>query len=198
MNNIPLILASASSARLKLLNQILIKPDKIHPADINENPLKGELPNHLALRLAKEKAQKVSQDFTNAYILAADTVSACGRRILPKALSDDEVRDCLNLLSGRRHKVYTGVAVSKVIEGKIIKISFKIVTSILRFKRLSIDEIKEYIDSKEGLGKSGGCNIDGLAESYLIWMSGSYSNIIGLPLYETKSLLTGLGYIMKE
>jgi septum formation protein len=191
---LPLILASESPSRLKLLQQINIHPDQVCPAYIDESEHKKEKPNDLALRLAIAKAQNVSTQYENAVILAADTVSACGRRILPKAENDEQVRCYLKLLSGRRHKVYSGVCVLMTSHGNIIKQASRLVTSIVQFKRLEDSEIEQYIASKEGLGKSGACSIEGRAAAFTIWMSGSFSNIVGLPLYETASLLRGIGY----
>jgi septum formation protein len=189
-----LILASSSPARANLLASIHVFPDEICPASIDETPHKNELPAHLALRLAKAKGLTVAGKFTDAYIIAADTVSACGRRILPKAETDQQVKDCLNLLSGRRHRVYTGVAIFKVINNEIIQQASKLVTSVVKLKLLQNNEIENYILSKEGLDKSGGLNIEGLAGAYVSFISGSNSNIIGLPLYETYTMLTGLGF----
>jgi septum formation protein len=189
-----LVLASASPARAKLLESIYIRPDIIMPSDIDETPRKNELPAKLALRLAHEKAGSVSEKYPDAIIIAADTVSAAGRKVLPKALNDSDVICCLKQLSGRRHKVHTGLVLYKTANGKLIQKCAKLVTSIVKFKRLTTLEIEQYVLSKEGLNKSGGCNIEGLASAYITWMSGSYSNIIGLPLYEVKLLLEGIGY----
>jgi septum formation protein len=189
-----LILASASSSRLKLLAGIDIIPDIIAPADVDETPLKKELPSQLAYRLAKLKADKVSKDYQSAYILAADTVTAKGRRILPKALNDEDVLYCLNLLSGSRHRVYTGVSVNKVENGIITKSSSKLVTSVVKFKKLDQSEINDYIVSKHGLDKSGATSIEGMAATFVSFISGSYSNIVGLPLHETYLMLRRLGF----
>jgi septum formation protein len=189
-----LVLASSSESRLFLLSQIAIKPDRIIPANIDETPLPKELPDKLAERLAVLKAREVSKQMENGFVIAADTVSAVGRRIFHKTETDQDVEHCLNMLSGRRHKVFTGVCVTKVENGKIVKEGKRLVTSSLKFKRLERAEIIDYIQSKEGIGKSGGCHIEGRAAAFITWISGSYTGIIGLPLYETKMLLVGMGW----
>jgi septum formation protein len=187
----PLILASASPRRRDLLAQMGIVPDTIAAADIDETPLKSETPNTLALRLAVEKAQAVAINRPDAFVLAADTVVCVGRRILPKAESRDEVEACLRLLSGRSHRVITGVAV--VAPGG--KLSSRAVETRLLVKRLSRDEVAVYLDSGEGVGKAGGYGIQGLAGAYIVRLVGSYSAVVGLPLYETRVLLSGAGYL---
>ena len=187
-NNQKLILASASPRRVELLKQSQIIPDKISPADIDETPLKDELPGSHALRLAAGKAEKMKD--TEHFVLAADTVVACGRRILPKAESAEDVKSCLDLLSGRRHRVYGGIAVITP-EGKTIS---RLVTTIVHFKKLSDQEIQAYIDCEEGIGKAGGYAIQGLAASYIKSISGSYSNIVGLSIYDTVQMLKGAGF----
>lgn len=189
-----LVLASASPQRLELLKKVSIYPNIIYPANIDETPLPGEIPNKLALRLASAKANHVSKEFSDGFILAADTVSACGRTILPKAETDDDVALCLKLLSGRKHKVYSGICIIKLKDSQIERKATRLVTSVIKFKRLTLKEIEKYIASGEGIDKSGGCHIEGMASSFVTWMSGSFSNIIGLPLYETTTLLYGLGY----
>ena len=181
-----LILASASPRRIELLAQIGIKPDLVMPANIDETPLKRELPKALAVRLASCKAE-ATESREEAVILAADTVVACGRRILPKAEDDMQVRQCLELLSGRRHQVYSAVCVKK--GGKKRE---AISVSIVKFKRLEKYEIDAYVASGEGVGKAGGYGLQGMAAQFITWISGSYSGIVGLPLYETKNLLSGL------
>lgn len=182
-----LILASASPRRRDLLAQIGVMPDAIAASDIDETPLKGETPQQLALRLAEAKARAVSGD---GYILAADTVVCVGRRILPKAETDDEVRACLKLLSGRNHRVLTGVAVVAP-DGRL---SSRRVETRLALKRLSVDDIDSYVASGEGLGKAGGYAIQGRAGAFVVNLAGSYTAVVGLPLYETKCLLQGAGY----
>ena len=194
---IPLILASSSPSRLKLLKQIRIEPDLIYPPDIDEKDMVGEKPIQLALRLAVEKAicvaEKQAEKQKEAYILAADTVTAVGRRILPKAINDELVMQCLSLISGRRNKVYTGVCVIKK-QGDSTIIRKKVVTTTQKIKRLTPNDIKQYIQIKEGINKSGGCMIEGMMGSFVEFINGSYSNIVGLPLYETRNMLTSLGF----
>jgi len=179
------ILASSSPRRLSLLADIGIKPDKILPADIDETPQPTELPRHLAQRLAREKLEAIAKRNPDAIVLAADTVVAVGRRILPKAETAGEVRDCLKLLSGRRHHVYTGVAVH--VPGN--KIRERVVDSIVAFNTLMPQDIESYVTSGEGMGKAGGYAIQGKAAAYIRFISGSYSNIVGLPLFEVAQML---------
>ena len=183
----PLILASASPRRRDLLAQIGIVPDAIHPAEIDETPKPGELPRVLARRLAREKSEAVSAD---GFVLAADTVVAVGRRILPKAETETEARDCLALLSGRTHRVFTGISV----RGPDGRTAERIVVSRVEFKRLSEAEIDAYIATGDWQGKAGGYAIQGPAGAFIPTIHGSYSAIVGLPLYETRALLTGLGW----
>ena len=185
-----LILASASPRRLDLLAQIGIVPDEVRPADINEGPIAGELPKGHALRLAREKAIKVASENPDAIILAADTVVGVGRRILPKTETIDEARKCLKLMSGRGHRVFTGVA---VIDAKGDLMS-RVVETRLKLKRLSDDELTQYLDSGEWKGKAGGYGIQGRAGAFISNLIGSYTNVVGLPLFETRNLLTGAGY----
>ncbi len=189
-NKSRLILASASPRRVQLLGQIGITPTDIIPADIDETPLKNELPRDHALRLACEKAQKIAASNTNAIILAADTVVACGRRILPKTETREEAQQCLELLSGRRHHVYGGIALITP-EGKTLS---RICNTSVQFKKLSSTEIKIYLESGEWKGVAGGYAIQGLASAYIKSISGSYSNVVGLSLYDTMNLLDGIGF----
>ena len=184
------ILASQSPRRLSLLAQIGITPDGVSPADINEDPIEGEVPRGHALRLAQEKAAKVAGENFETIILAADTVVGVGRRILPKAENLDQAKYCLNLLSGRGHRVFTGVAVVKA-NGDMVS---RVVETRLTMKRLSAQELQSYLDSSEWNGKAGGYGIQGIAESYISKLIGSYSNVVGLPLFETRNLLQGAGY----
>ena len=185
-----LVLASASPRRLDLLRQIGIVPDQIEPADIDETPRRGELPAGHVVRLAEEKARAVQPRHPDAFILAADTVVACGRRILPKAEDEGTARDCLRLLSGRRHRVYGGVALLTPAGD----LAIRRVVSQVGFKRLSDDEMTAYLASGEWQGKAGGYAIQGRAAGLSSWIAGSYSNEVGLPLYETAQLLAGRGY----
>ena len=185
-----LVLASASPRRLDLLRQIGVEPDHIEPADIDETPLRGELPAGHVVRLAEEKARAVWPRHTDAFILAADTVVARGRRILPKAEDEATARACLALLSGRRHRVYGGVALLTP-SGDL---ATRRIVSQVAFKRLSDDEMGSYRASGEWQGKAGGYAIQGRAAALISWVAGSYSNVVGLPLYETAQLLAGRGY----
>lgn len=179
-----LVLASASPRRLDLLARIGIAPGAVIPADVDEAPRKGELPAPLAERLAREKALAVAAVHPDAYVLAADTVVAVGRRILPKAMDARTTRECLTLLSGRRHRVITGVALAR---GALIR--SRTVLTVLRFKRLTEAEIAAYLASGEWEGKAGGYAIQGRAEALIPWIEGSYSNVVGLPLAETMALI---------
>jgi len=185
-----LVLASASPRRLELLRQVEIVPDQVDPAEIDEAPLKDELPAKLAARLARAKAEAVRERHKSAFILAADTVVACGRRILGKPADEAAARRFLALLSGRRHRVHGGVAAIAP-DGRI---ATRLVVSQVGFKRLTESEIAAYLASDEWRGKAGGYAIQGRAAEFVSWVSGSYSNVVGLPLYETAQLLFGLGY----
>ena len=186
-----LILASASPRRRALLAQIGVVPHAIRAADLDETPKRDETPRIHALRLAIGKAQAVAAKHANTHILAADTVVGVGRRILPKAEDKDTARACLDLLSGRSHRVFTGVCLIGA-DGKLVK---KVVETRLKMKRLSLREITAYIDSGEWDGKAGGYAIQGAGESFIVHISGSYSNVVGLPLYETRNILLGAGVI---
>jgi septum formation protein len=185
-----LVLASESPRRLALLAQAGIRPAAVQPAAIDETPLKGELPRAHALRLARAKAEAAARAWRGApaLFLAADTVVACGRRILPKAENEADVRACLALLSGRRHRVLTAVAILFA-DG----LKSRLVETSVAFKRLTDAEIEGYVRGGEGLGKAGGYAIQGRAETFVRQINGSYSNVVGLPLYETVSLLKGYG-----
>ncbi len=192
-----LVLASASPRRRGLLEQVGIVPARIIPADIDETPHAGELPRPHALRLAKEKAAAVVSMLTDEgadraaqYVLAGDTVVACGRRILPKTETEHEARACLALLSGRRHRVYTGIAV----EGPDGRRAARVVETVVTFKRLSETELAAYLASGEWQGKAGGYAIQGLAAAFISHLNGSHSSVVGLPVYETAQMLNGLGY----
>ncbi len=189
-----LILASASPRRVDLLQQIGIVPAKIIPADIDETPLKSEHPRDLAQRLALEKAKAIAKDNPNTFIMAADTVVACGRRILPKAETEDQARNCLNLLSGRRHHVYGGICIITD-NGKEIT---RLCDTIVKFKPLTDHDISTYIDTGEWDGKAGGYAIQGFAASYISFMQGSYSNVVGLSLYDIMQILRGNDFFCKK
>ena len=186
-NHKDLILASASPRRLALLEQIGVVPAQIIPSDIDETELKSELPRDLALRLARQKARAIAVNNKDKFTIAADTVVAVGRRILPKAENKTQARECLKLLSGRRHHVYGGICIITD-EGKEIT---RLCDTIVKFKRLSPQEIDNYINSREWQGKAGGYAIQGLAASYISFIQGSYSNVVGLSLYDIMQILNG-------
>lgn len=188
MGNAPLVLASASPRRQQLLAQVGITPDKIKPADIDETPRKDELPRAYAIRMGREKAQAVHA--AGQFTLAGDTVVSVGRRILPKAETAVEVLDCLNLMSGRAHHVMTSITLI----GPNGDTADRLNDTRVILKRLTGEEIKAYCDSGEGIGKAGGYGIQGSAGGFVRQISGSYTGIVGLPLFETLSLLRGFGY----
>ena len=190
------MLASESPRRKALLLQVGIEPDTIRPARLDERARKGELPREHALRLAGEKAECVARAWTGeaAVVLSADTTVACGRRILPKAVTDDEVRQCLSLLSGRRHQIFTAVYALRT--DRELQRS-RVVMTRVSFKRLTEQEIDAYVTSGEGEGKAGGYAIQGRAEAFVKSLNGSWSNVVGLPLLETRALLEGCGYVSR-
>ena len=191
-----LVLASASPRRLSLLAQIGVEPDAVIPADIEETPRRGESPRALAERLSAEKADIAAQiarkrpEIGPALVLAADTVVCVGRRILPKCEIADEAEDCLRLLSGRAHRVYTGLALVTPSGAR----RHRLVETRVRFKRLSREELSAYLASGEWRGKAGGYAIQGFAGAFVLRLIGSYSSVVGLPLAETAALLTGEDY----
>lgn len=190
-----LILASGSPRRVELLRQVGVEADRLMPMDLDESPQKNEQPRSLARRLATDKAKAAlntiadETDWKGSYILAADTVVAVGRRVLPKTEYSDEALSALNLLSGRSHWVFTGICLITPDR----KVRSKVVESKVRFKRLSELELAAYIESGEWRGKAGAYAIQGFAGSFVQKLTGSYSNVVGLPLYETVQLLTGEG-----
>jgi len=181
----PLVLASASPRRLELLRQVGLEPAEIDPADIDESPGTGELPRTYAVRMARAKLAAVACRHPGAIVLAADSVVVCGRRILPKAETEAEARACLVLLSGRRHRVLGSLAVGRP-DGTV---RTRLVETVVRFKRLEAAEIDDYLQSGEWRGKAGGYAIQGRAARFVAFLSGSYSNVVGLPLFEAASLL---------
>jgi septum formation protein len=191
-----LVLASGSPRRLALINQAGIEPEALRPADLDETPLRGELPRACANRLARAKADaalemvRMDDELRGSYILSADTVVAVGRRILPKAELLDQAAQCLRLLSGRNHRVHSAVCLVTPNE------SFRqrLVETRVRFKRLSDEDIEAYLASGEWRGKAGGYAVQGIAGSFVVKIVGSYTNVVGLPLYETTTLLSGEGY----
>ncbi len=187
----PLILASASPRRQQLLARIGVTADAIVPADIDETPIKAELPRVYARRMAAQKAQVVASQHPDSAVLSGDTVVAVGRRILPKAESEAEARMCLELVSGRRHMVLSAVTLM-LPDGRSLH---RLSESAVIFKRLHADEVDAYIASGEWQGKAGGYAIQGSAEALIRSMAGSHSGIMGLPLYETRSMLVTAGLL---
>jgi septum formation protein len=185
-----LVLASASPRRLDLLRQIGIAPARVDPAEIDETPAKGELPAQYAKRIAAAKLAAVVSRHAGCFVLAADTVVACGRRILPKAEDQNTTRRCLELLSGRRHHVLGAICIAAP-DGKRIE---RLVDTSVIFKRLSEAEITAYVAGGEGQGKAGGYAVQGKAAIFVRAISGSYSNVVGLSLYDVGAMLTGLGF----
>lgn len=188
MNPLPLILASSSPRRLMLLKQIGIVPDQVISPDIDETPARDEPPRLYAQRMAREKAASVP--CSGHVVLAADTVVAAGRRILPKAETRQHVHACLTLLSGRRHRVMTAVVIAS--PNGVSR--HRLVESIVTFNRLTTDQIERYVASGEGEGKAGGYAINGAAAGFIRFLSGSYSSVVGLPLFETAQLLRADGW----
>ena len=185
----PFILASASPRRKALLGLIGVTPDKIISSDIDESPRANELPRDLALRLAQEKALSVAARHVDAFVLGSDTVVGCGRRIFPKAEDEQTERDCLKILSGRTHRVFSGVALVY----PDATVSARIVETRVKVRRLEDKAIDEYIASGEWDGKAGGYAIQGLAAAWIRLLGGSYSNIVGLPLFEVSGWLQNEG-----
>ena len=196
-----LVLASASPRRKELLAQIGVAPDRIAAADIDETPIAGETPGDHALRLGVEKARVAASREEAAtskrLILAADTVVGVGRRILPKAENEETARACLQLMSGRNHRVFTGVAIAAQAPGSSVTIASRIVETRVKVRRMSEADIEAYVESGEWRGKAGGYGIQGRFARHVISIIGSYSNIVGLPLYETANLLSGAGYPLR-
>ena len=182
-----LTLASASPRRRELLGRLGLSPGAITPADIDETPLKGELPRAYALRMGREKALAIEAP---GFVLAGDTVVAVGRRILPKTETESEARACLELMSGRRHQVLSSV-VLRAPDGSLRE---RLSETIVHFKRLSAEETAAYLSSGEWQGKAGGYAIQGAAEGLIEWIRGSHSGVMGLPLYETRALLKAAGF----
>ena len=183
-----LILASASPRRRELIARLGLTPDAIAPADIDETPAKGELPREYAKRMAREKAEAAASD--DGFVLAGDTVVAAGRRILPKAEDEATARNCLELLSGRRHRVLSAIAL-RAADGSMRE---RLSETVVMFKRFSAEEIDAYIASGEWDGKAGGYAIQGIAEGLISRIQGSHSGVVGLPLYETRALLKAAGF----
>lgn len=186
-----LILASASPRRVDLLAAQGIVPDAVIPADIDETPLKREPPKAMVLRLAKAKAEAIAKNHPDTFILAADTTVAVGRRILGKPENEAEAHAFLNLMSGRNHRVIGGIALITP-QGKTIT---RAVETTVKFKHLSKTETDAYIASGEWQGKAGGYGIQGKAAAFVASINGSYTNIVGLSIYDTMNMLNGNGYI---
>jgi septum formation protein len=186
----PLVLASASPRRLDLLRQVGLEPERVARADVDESPLKGEAPRQLAVRLALAKAEAAAASEPSSYVIGADTVVALGRRVFGKPEDEAEARRMLSLLSGRAHRVLTGVAV-RAPDGRT---AWRLSETRLRWKRLSAAEIGALLESGEWRGVAGGYRIQGRAAGFTLDLQGSYSGVVGLPLYETLALLEGLGY----
>jgi septum formation protein len=196
-----LVLASGSPRRLTLLGRVGLEPDLLNPADVDESPLRNETPRRLSLRLAEAKADKGRESpqvqalgRNGVFVLAADTVVGLGRRILPKADSYNVARDCLTLLSGRSHWVYSSVCVIAPDGHKALRC----VETKVRFKRFSREDLESYLKSEEWKGKAGGYAIQGRAEAFVRYMAGSYSGVVGLPLSETVALLQGAGFPVQQ
>ena len=191
-----LVLASGSPRRVSLLNQAGIEPDGLRPSNVDETPKRGELPRACANRLARAKAEvaldhvRADEELQGAYIIAADTVVAVGRRVMPKADMLEDAAACLRMLSGRNHRVYTGICLVTPKEA----FRQRLIETRVRFKRLSEDDIQSYIGSGEWRGKAGGYAVQGIAGSFVVKMVGSYTNVVGLPLYESTTLMGGEGF----
>src|SRR5262245_37549461 len=185
-----LVLASGSARRRDLLRQIGIEPSAIDPPHIDEHHGPRELPLAYAGRMAREKLAAVAAQHRGSWILAADTVVACGRRILPKAETENEARACLGMLSGRRHRVIGGIAIA----GPDGRIAERVVTTAVAFKRLTQSEIEAYVATGDWHGKAGGYAIQGHAAAFIPWINGSYGNVVGLSLSDTVAMLSGLGW----
>ena len=183
-----LILASASPRRRELLARLGVEPARIVPADIDETPRKAELPRDYAVRMAREKALAAADP--SIHVLAGDTVVAVGRRILPKAEDETTARKCLELMSGRRHRVLSAVALRHP-DGTMRE---RLSETQVRFKSLSSEEIASYLSGDEWRGKAGGYAIQGSAEGLIAWIGGSHSGVVGLPLFETRALLKSAGF----
>ncbi len=195
--SVKVILASQSPTRLLLLKQIGIVPDQIIVADIDETKKKGEKPDELALRLAQEKALAIASGINNSIIIGADTVPFCKGRIMRKAESTDDIKASLEMLSAKKHRVYTGVCVVKKIEQDVI-IRTSLVKTIVKFRHISKQEIEYYAHLEEGIGKAGGYTLHGYAESFVSYISGSFSNVTGLPLSQTQKLLAACSLKLYE
>ena len=194
MKKIQLILASSSPQRLILLKTIGVIPDKIVPSNIDEIPEKNEKPRDFVLRMSKEKALDVSKNFPNSFILSGDTIVACGRRIIGKPSDRDNAKQILNLLSGRRHQVLSAITLIKPDKNEVSKI----VITRVKFSRLNQNALNAYLDTNEWKGKAGGYAIQGSASSFIPWINGSYSSVMGFPTNEVNNLLNSSGWKNKN
>ena len=190
MKKIQLILASSSPQRLILLKTIGVIPDQIVPANIDEIPEKNEKPRDFVLRMSKEKALDVSKNFPNSFVLSGDTIVACGRRIIGKPSDRDNAKQILNLLSGRRHQVLSAITLIKPDKNEVSKI----VITRVKFSRLNQNALNAYLDTNEWKGKAGGYAIQGSASSFIPWINGSYSSVMGFPMNEVNNLLNSSGW----
>ena len=187
----PLVLASGSPRRLHVLSRLGIVPDHVFPANVDETPVEAELPRALAIRLARIKAAVVVKQYPDAVVLAADTVVGLGRRVLGKPSIEAEASRFLEMLSGRRHRVVTAICVISSREGR----RERLVSSALAFQRLTSAEIADYVGSGEWRGCAGGYSIQGRAEAFVRFLSGSHSGVVGLPMFETTQILRGVGWL---
>ena len=190
MKTSKLILASSSPQRLSLLKTIGIKPDKVVPANIKEIPYEKEKPKDFVIRMSKEKAFDVAKENSNSFILSGDTIVAAGRRIIGKPSDRNEAKEILSLLSGRRHRVLSAFTLIK----PDLKEITKLVTSKVKFSRLSENDLNEYLDTEEWRGKAGGYAIQSKASSFVPWISGSYTGVMGFPINEVKNVLISSGW----
>ena len=190
MKTSKLILASSSPQRLSLLKTIGIEPDKVVPANIKEIPNKKEKPKDFVIRISKEKAFDVAKENSNSFILSGDTIVAAGRRIIGKPSDRNEAKEILSLLSGRRHRVLSAFTLIK----PDLKEITKLVTSKVKFSRLSENDLNEYLDTEEWRGKAGGYAIQSRASSFVPWISGSYTGVMGFPINEVKNVLISSGW----
>ena len=190
MKTSKLILASSSPQRLSLLKTIGIEPDKVIPANIEEIPNKNEKPKDFVIRMSKEKAFDVAKENSNSFILSGDTIVAAGRRIIGKPSDRNEAKEILSLLSGRRHRVLSAFTLIK----PDLKEITKLVTSKVKFSRLSENDLNEYLDTEEWRGKAGGYAIQSRASSFVPWISGSYTGVMGFPINEVKNVLISSGW----
>jgi septum formation protein len=189
-----IVLASASPTRFDLLKGVVGLVPEVMIPDINEDPLRRELPRLYVERLSEEKSSKVLQNLDSGYVISADTAVVLGRTILPKAINDELVKHCLEKISGRRHRVYTGICVTLKQSNATLTRQTRVVMSVVQFKNLTSKEIDWYVASGEGIGKAGGYSIQGLAQCFIPFLRGSVSNIMGLPMFELKNMLFSLGY----